>query len=136
MNENEHNYCILKNNIFYIKNESKQKGKEYGIATLSVKEINALAECMDLQSVASTASPKFSKRIEEFLLPRYDEIIRIVYTIRPLPNEFGIEFSKENLDDIIKSLRSSSVIIGLKDRGYSVESVSAALKKTKFEKYK
>lgn len=136
MNETEYNYCQLKNNIFYIKSESKQKGKEYGIATLSVKEINALAECMDLQSVASTVSPKFSKRIEEFLLPRYDEIIRIVYAIKPLPNEFGIEFSKENLNDIIISLRSSSVITGLTDRGYSVDALNAALKKIKFEKYK
>ncbi|MFX0039328.1 MAG: hypothetical protein ACFFCY_06940 [Promethearchaeota archaeon] len=136
MNGNDFKYCFLKNDIFYIKDELKTKGKVYGIATLNLKEINALAECIDLQSVASTASPKFSQRIESFLLPRIDEIVRIIYTIKPLPDSFQIEFSKENLDDIIKSLRSSSVVIGLKDRGYSVDILSVALKKTKFEKYR
>jgi len=136
MNQNDFNYGVLKNNVIYIKDEFKTKGKEYGIVMLNIKQINALAEGIDLQSVSSTVSPKFSQRLEKFLLPRIDEIVRIIYTLKPLPDELGIEVSKENLNDILKGLTSSSVIIGLKDRGYSIEELNKALKKTKFEKYK
>ncbi|MFX1592815.1 MAG: hypothetical protein ACFFCL_08995, partial [Promethearchaeota archaeon] len=113
----------------------KKKGKEYGIVTLNVNQINALAEAIDLQSVSPLLSPKFSQRIETFLLPRFDEIIRILYTLKPLPNELGIEISKENLNDILKGLKSGNVITGLKDKSYSVEELNALLKKAKFEKY-
>ncbi|MFX1600545.1 MAG: hypothetical protein ACFFB6_08110 [Promethearchaeota archaeon] len=135
MNGNEFKYCLLENDVFYIKSNYKKKGKEYGIVTLNVNQINALAEAIDLQSVSPLLSPKFSQRIETFLLPRFDEIIRILYTLKPLPNELGIEISKENLNDILKGLKSGNVITGLKDKSYSVEELNALLKKAKFEKY-
>jgi len=94
MNGNEFEYCHLENNAFFIKNNFKKKGREYGIGILNIKQINGLAECIDLLSVAPLVSPKFSRRIETFLLPRIDEIIRIIYTIKPLPDELEIEFSK------------------------------------------
>ena len=136
MNGNEYKYSFIENNIIYIKNDLKKKGKEYGIATLTIKHINSLAECIDLQSVAPLVSPKFSHRIESFLLPRFDETIRLLYTLKPLPEQFGVEISKENLNDILKGLTYGSVITGLKDRGYSVEELNIALKKVKFSKYK
>ncbi|MFX1302179.1 MAG: hypothetical protein ACFE9X_02355 [Promethearchaeota archaeon] len=136
MNWNEFKYCFLENNIFYIKNNFKKKGKEYGIVKLNVKNINAFAESIDLQSVAPLVSPKFSQRIETFLLPRFDEITRIIYAIKPPPDELGIELSKENLNDILKGLTFPSVITGLKERGYSVEELNTSLKKVKFQKLK
>jgi len=136
MNGNEFKYGFLENNVIYIKNDFKKKGKEYGIVILTIKQINALAECLDLQSVSPLLSPKFSQRIESFLLPRIDEIIRFIYAMKPLPEEFGIEISKENTNDILKGLTFSSVITELKDRGYSVEELNKSLKKVKFEKYK
>ncbi|MFW9968655.1 MAG: hypothetical protein ACFFDF_00545 [Candidatus Odinarchaeota archaeon] len=136
MNGNEFYYCILENNVIYIPKKYKNKGKNYGIVNLNLKQINALAECIDLQSVTPSISPKFSQRIESFLLPRFDEINRMIYTIKPQPTELGIEISKENLNDILKGLSFATVITGLKDRGYSLEELSVALKKVKFEKFK
>ncbi|MFX1377715.1 MAG: hypothetical protein ACFFA4_01355 [Promethearchaeota archaeon] len=136
MDGNEYEYAIFENNVIFIKNNFKKKGKEYGIVTLSIKQINALAECIDLQSVAPMVSPKFSYRIETFLLPRFEEITRIIYTLKPQPLELGIEISKENLNDILKGLNFGTVMKGLKDRGYSIEDLNTALKKVKLNKYK
>jgi hypothetical protein len=85
MNGNEYQYSLLEDNVITIREKFKKKGKEYGIALLKIKQINALAETIDLQSVAPLVSPKFNFRIETFLIPRFDEISRIVYSIKPFP---------------------------------------------------
>jgi len=134
MSENDNKYNKLENNVFYIKENFKKKGKEYGIVKLNKKHFDALAECIDLQSVAPLVSPRFSQRIEHFLIPRIDEISRILYMLKPFPDELGIEMSKENCNDILKGLKLGSVSSGLKNRGYSVEELNTALKKIKFYK--
>ncbi|MFX1349263.1 MAG: hypothetical protein ACFE92_11360 [Promethearchaeota archaeon] len=136
MNGNDNKYNKLENNIIYIKENFKKKGKEYGIMKLNKRQINALVECIDLQSVSPLISPKFSQRIEQFLLPRIDEISSIIYSLKPFPEELGIEISKENYTDILKGLTFSNVLTGLKDRGYNAEELNAALKKIIFYKYK
>ncbi|MFX0023880.1 MAG: hypothetical protein ACFE9S_16255 [Candidatus Hermodarchaeota archaeon] len=136
MNGNEYKYSFLEDNIIKIKPKFKKKGKEYGIATLNIKQINALAETIDLQSVAPLVSPKFNFRIETFLIPRFDDINRIAYSIKPIPDEINIEISKENVHDLLKALELGTTITKLKERGYSVEELNTALKKIKFLKYK
>lgn len=136
MDRNDNKYNKLENNIIYIKENFKKKGKEYGIVKLNKRQINALAESIDLQSVSPSVSPKFSQRIEQFLLPRIYEVSRIIYLLKPFPDELGIEISKENYTDILKGLAFGNVMSGLKDRGYSVEELKITLKKIKFYKYK
>ena len=136
MNGNEYKFSILEDNNIKIKEKFKTKGKEYGIVRLRIKQINALAETLDLQSVAPLTSPKFNYRIETFLLPRFDEIIRIIYSLKPVPDEIGIEISKENVNDLLKSLTLGTTIIKLKEKGYSVEELNKALKNINFYKYK
>ncbi|MFX0005320.1 MAG: hypothetical protein ACFFA7_08500 [Promethearchaeota archaeon] len=136
MNGNEYKFSILEDNNIKIKDKFKKKGKEYGIARLRIKQINALAETLDLQSVAPLTSPKFNYRIETYLLPRFDEIIRIIYSLKPIPDEIGIEISKENVNDLLKSLILGTTITKLKERGYSVEELNKALKNINFHKYR
>jgi len=136
MNGKDYKYNKLENDVIYIKENFKKKGKEYGIVKLNKKQINVLAESIDLQSVSPLVSPKFSMRIEEFLLPRIDEINGMIYTLKPFPDEMGIEMSKENHTDILKGLTFSNVITRLKERNYSVEDLKAALTKITFYKYK
>ncbi len=114
MTGNDTKYNKLENNVFYIKEDFKKKGKEYGIVKLNKRQFNALVECIDLQSVAPLVSPRFSQRIEHFLIPRIDEISRILYALKPFPDELGIEMSKENCNDILKGLKLGIVSSGLK----------------------
>jgi hypothetical protein len=133
---NGNSYNIVKENIIYIKNEFKKKGNEYGIVTLNKKQIDALAESIDLMSVSPNLSPKFSVRIEKFLIPRFNELTHILYSDKSLPPEIGIEISKENNEDIIKGFEGMNVQIGLKKKGYSLEDLKNALKKVKYTKFK
>ncbi|MFW9826693.1 MAG: hypothetical protein ACFFEY_03625 [Candidatus Thorarchaeota archaeon] len=136
MNKNEYTYNIIQENKIYINNEFKKKGKEYGIITLNKKQIDALAESIDLMSVSPMLSPKFSVRIERFLIPRFNELTGIIYSEKSLPPEIGIELSKENNEDIIKGFEAINVQVGLKEKGYSLEELKNMLKKVKYTKFK
>ncbi|MFW9824144.1 MAG: hypothetical protein ACFFE4_14465 [Candidatus Thorarchaeota archaeon] len=129
-------YNILKDDIIFIEDEFKKKGKEYGIVGLDKNQIFALAESIDLQSVAPLVSPKFSERIEKFLLPRFNEINEILYTNKVLSSKIKVEISKENYNDIIKGLSFGNVITSLREKGYSVEDLRISLGKIKFFKHK
>ncbi|MFX1456390.1 MAG: hypothetical protein ACFFDB_13530 [Promethearchaeota archaeon] len=129
-------YNIVKDGIIFIKDEFKKKGKEYGIVSLDRNQIFALAESIDLQSVAPLVSPKFSERIEKFLLPRFNEINEILYTDKTLPSKINVEMSRENYNDIIKGLNFGNVFTVLREKGYSVEELRSSLRKIKFSKHK
>ncbi|UCC18831.1 MAG: hypothetical protein JSV62_12075 [Promethearchaeota archaeon] len=136
MNDSEYKYNFIEENRVLIRDDYKIKGKEYVIINLNKKQINALTECTDLLSVAPLVSPKFSNRIEKFLMPRFDELTKIIYSIKTLPDELQVEISKENHDDLIKSFSLVSVRAGLEDRGYSIEDLKKALGKVKYYKWK
>jgi hypothetical protein len=135
MNAKELDYNIFRENTFFLRDKYKKKGKDYGIINLNKKQINSLAEAIDLMSVAPI-SPKFSEKIELFILPRFNEINEFLYSEKTLSDILGIEISKENHKDIIKALTFHNVITGLEDRGYSIDQLSAALKDIKFLKIK
>ncbi|MFX1328734.1 MAG: hypothetical protein ACFE91_11455 [Promethearchaeota archaeon] len=134
MSEEGYTYCLLKNNIIYIKSDFKEKKKEYGIVMLSTELIDILQEIIQLLSRDSLLSPKSSARIEKFLIPRFDEIMGIIYTNKTLPPEIGIEISKESLKDIIKGIDFAGVISKLDDRGISSDELKKILEKVKFSK--
>lgn len=136
MDFKEYVYNIIKDGFIFIKDEFKKKGKEYGIVNLDRNQIFALAESIDLQSVAPLVSPKFSERIEKFLLPRFNEINEILYTDKTLPPKINVEMSKENYNDIIKGLNFGNVFTVLREKGYSVEELRNSLRKIKFSKHK
>ena len=136
MNDVKHKYNLLEENRILISSEFKKKGKEYGLVVLNKNQINALAECIDLLAVAPLVSPKFSERIEKFLLPRFDEVNKILYSIKSLSSDIQIEISKENHEDIVKSFSYISVKAGLEDRGYSIEDLKRSFGKVKFYKWK
>ncbi|MFW9937205.1 MAG: hypothetical protein ACFFD5_06115 [Candidatus Thorarchaeota archaeon] len=135
MSAKELDYNIFRDNTFFLKDEYKKKGKEFGILKLNKKQINSLTEAIDLMSVAPV-SPKFSEKIERFLFPRFNEINAILYKEKTLPDNLGIELSKENHKDITQALTFQNVVVGLEDRGYSIDQLSAALKDVKFLKIK
>ncbi|MFX1324579.1 MAG: hypothetical protein ACFE8N_06465 [Promethearchaeota archaeon] len=132
----EYKYNHLEDNVFYITNELKRKGKEYGILRLNKKQINTLIISLDLMAVSPQISPFFSQKLENFISPRFLEINEIIFALKSLPDVLGIEFSKENQKEIIKAFDLPNVITVLKQKGYSPNDFINPLKSIQFAKYK
>lgn len=136
MEKNEFEYNSIKGDTIFIKDQYKEKGKEYGIIRVNRRQITALAESIDLMSVTPSISPKFSKRIESFILPRFMELNYIIFDEKFLFQDIGIEISKENQKDIIDALNYPNVVVGLKNKRYNINELREILKNIKFYKQK
>ena len=132
----EYKYNTLKDNTFYVKDDYKKKGKEYGIAQLNKNHINILTESIDLMSVSPLVSVKFSKRIEEFLNSRFQELTGALYQNKTLPDIIGIEMSKETHKDLLDGLKLPNVAINIKGKKYPIDDLIARLTDIKFTKFK
>lgn len=132
----EYKYNTLKDNTFYVKDEYKKKGKEFGIAKLNKNQINILTESINLISCAPLLTVKFSKRIEEFLSPRFQELTGALYENKTLTDIIGIEFSKDDHKDLLDGLKYPNVITTLKSKKYPLDDLIAKLTDIKFTKFK
>lgn len=135
-NMEDYEYNILSDDVFFIKEEYKGKGQEYGIVKLNKKFIPILAQCIELISSSPSLSVKFSKRIENFLAPRFEELSAMVYQFKDLPETIGLELSKENHKDILKGLDFPNVSTTIKNKGYAVQELKSQLNDVKFLKFK
>jgi hypothetical protein len=98
----------LKDNTFLIKEEFKKKGKHYGVLILSKKVIDEFMEVINLLSSSGEISPKFSQKLQSYLLPRFTEIFKTYHTNKSLPEDLGIEFSKEDVKEIMVAIKTPS----------------------------
>ncbi|MFX1489868.1 MAG: hypothetical protein ACFFBI_12010 [Promethearchaeota archaeon] len=136
MSSNQFEYNMLKENTLYIADRFRQKKTEYGIVELEKSLLTALIKALDLMSRSPGISPKFSLKIEKFLMPRFEEITSILYQFKDLPSTLGIELSKESHKEIISTLKLPKVSSSLEDSGFSVENLTNSLKHIKFHKEK
>jgi len=127
-------YNDLKDNVFLIKKGIKKKGKEYGIVHISKNQINGLMESIDLLSSSGNISAKFSQKLESYLHPRYSEIYETCFTDKSLPEEVGLEFSKENVKEILISLDMPSIYRALEKIDF--KNVIDLLKNINWQKFK
>jgi hypothetical protein len=129
-------YNIVENKVIYIKEEYKKKGKEYGFMELNKNLSSFLVEAIDLMSVSSNISPKFSEKVEKYLMPRFTEINEILFEEKELVPQFKVEISKENQKDILNALTLPTVIIGLEKKGNLLKELNSILKDVAFSKFK
>ncbi|MEJ2294568.1 MAG: hypothetical protein P8Y23_07330 [Candidatus Lokiarchaeota archaeon] len=132
----KYEYNIVENGIIYIKEDYKKKGKEYGFIELNKNLSSFLVEIIDLMSVSPNISPKFSEKVEKYLMPRYSEVNEIVYAGKELATQFKVEISKENQKDILNALTLPTVITGLGKKGNLLKELSSIMKKVGFSKFK
>ncbi len=136
MNQYTYKYNSIVNDIIYIKSEFKKKGQEYGIIKVNKNLINVFVEAIDLMSVSSTISSKFSEKLEKFIMPRFMELNEIAYTEKSLPTEIGVELSKENQKEMLNALSTANVVTDLESKGYPLNELKTILKNTVFSKQK
>ena len=114
----------------------KKKGKEYGVIKLLKNNVHILTETIDLMSVSPSISLKFSKRIEEYLSSRFQEISGLLYEVKSLPDIVGIELSKENYNDILEGFKFPNVASTIKNKNYPLNDIISQFYNVKFIKYK
>lgn len=127
-------YNDLIDNIFLIKKGIKKKGKEYGIVKISKSQINGLMESINLLSSSGMISAKFSQKLESYLHPRYSEIYETCFTNKSLPEEVGVEISRENVKEIIVALEMPSIYRVLEM--YDLKNLTKILNNIEWQKYK
>jgi len=135
VNTDKLKFNYIEGNVFNIRNEHKKKGKEYAIIKIDKKLITILVEAIDLMSVSSKVSSKFSEKIEKYIMPRYLEINDIVFAQKDLPEEIAIEISKEYQKDLLGAFTLPNVIIGLENKGYAPNVLIKILKNAAFKKF-
>ena len=134
MNNENYEYNYFENDTFWVKEEYKKKGKEYGFVELDENLITILVESIDLMSVSPNISTKFSEKVEKFILPRYTEINDIVYAEKSMPTTIKVEMSKENQKELLNALEFPNVKIALKKEANMLKELSNRLKKVDFYK--
>ena len=102
-------FSVFEGNVFLIKEDKKIDGMTYFVVKLNKHHLKGIVECVDL-TVSSYPIPRnLRERLEKNVLPRFYEINDIIKTFESLPNNFGIEISKLNKEDILYGLESSSI---------------------------
>lgn len=132
----KYEYNIVENEIIYIKEEYKKKGKEYGFLELNKNLSSILVKAIELISGSPSISPKFSEKVEKYLLPRFSEVNEIVFAGKELLTQFQVEISKENQKDILNALTLPTVITILGKKGNLLKELSNTLKNVGFSKFK
>ncbi|NHJ20219.1 MAG: hypothetical protein EAX91_04685 [Candidatus Lokiarchaeota archaeon] len=135
MSPTDYEYNDLEGAVLKVKLNLKKKGNEYGILNISTSQIKKLAEIINLMTSSPQTKPEFSQKIEKYLSPRFNEILGIIYVNKTLPDQIGIEFSKENQKEILKGFGFASVLEKLKDKKVEYEEIFQNMKNMKMAKF-
>jgi len=121
---------------FFIRNEYKISGMNYGFINVGKKEINGLTECIDLLESAYPLPQDLRERVKNRLLPRFYEIQDFITSQSSLQEEIKVVISKINNKDILYGLESSAICRIIEKKGFKPTILKTILKeKTTFSRY-
>jgi hypothetical protein len=135
LSKKSYDYSELDENVIKIKSDIRKKGTEYGIISLTKSELNFLLQLIEFMSSSPQISPKFSKKIESYLYPRFNEIMGIISMNKALPEQVNIEILKETQKELLKGFNDTSVIARLAERKINYHEMFKRLTEIKMVKF-
>lgn len=105
-------------NTFFMKEKDKIKGMRYGILELNKLQLKGIFENIELCIAAFPIPRNLRERLENNISPRFREINDNIKFNKEIPEDFYIEISALNQEDLLYGLESLSINLLLKERGF------------------
>jgi len=135
VSQKDYEFSDLQENIIRLKAHLKKKGKEYGLITMPKSDIKILGDIIHLMASSYDVTPKFREEVEQYLFPRFNEILGIIAMNETLPEQISIEISKKSQKDIIKGFDYSSILAHLASKNIDYKEILGKLNKIEMQKF-
>lgn len=122
-------------NTFFMKENDKIKGMRYGILELNKLQLKGIFENIELCIAAFPIPRNLRERLENKISPRFREINDIIKSNKEIPEDFYIEISALNQEDLLYGLESLSINLLLKKRGFRPEELKSLIVRIKFTRF-
>ncbi|MHA1490854.1 MAG: hypothetical protein ACTSRI_14565 [Promethearchaeota archaeon] len=118
-----------------MKENDKIKGMRYGILELNKLQLKGIFENIELCIAAFPIPRNLRERLENKISPRFREINDIIKSNKEIPEDFYIEISALNQEDLLYGLESLSLNLLLKERGFRPEELKCLIVRIKFTRF-
>lgn len=132
MNPKKLEYNYYEGDSFFIRKVQKIEGMPYTVVRMNKLQLKGIIECVDLTAAAYPIPRNLRERLENILLPRLYEIKEVLDTDKSLPYNLGIELSKQNQEDILYGLDSTSIQKLLRERDHKPEDLKSLISNINF----
>jgi hypothetical protein len=132
MNSKKLEYNFYEGDSFFIRKVQKIEGMLYTVVRMNKLQLKGIIECVDLTAAAYPIPRNLRERLENILLPRLHEIKEVLDTDKSLPYNLGIELSKQNQEDILYGLDSTSIQKLLRERDNKPEDLKSLISNINF----
>ncbi len=122
-------------NTFFMKEKDKIKGMRYGILELNKLQLKGIFENIELCIAAFPIPRNLRERLENNISPRFREINDNIKFNKEIPEDFYIEISALNQEDLLYGLESLSINLLLKERGFRPEELKSLIVRIKFTRF-
>lgn len=122
-------------NTFFMKEKDKIKGMRYGILELNKLQLKGIFENIELCIAAFPIPRNLRERLENNISPRFREINDNIKFNKEIPEDFYIEISALNQEDLLYGLESLSINLLLKERGFRPEELKSLIFRIKFTRF-
>ena len=132
MNSKKLEYNYYEGDSFFIRTVQKIEGMQYTVVRMNKLQLKGIIECVDLTAAAYPIPRNLRERLENILLPRLYEIKEVLDSDQSLPYNLGIELSKQNQEDILYGLDSTSIQKLLRERDNKPEELKSLISNINF----
>ena len=128
-------YSHFEGDIFFILKDEKDPELKYGVIRLSLKNLKGILESINLTSYGRPIPLHLQENLNNYILPRFKEVMDFIEKEEEFPKKFGIEISNQNQEDLLYKLNIPKVKRVLRERGFRPLEIIDLISFVQFIKY-